>query len=150
MTRRFAGEDNFHQAVRDAFQLLETTVALTVESKTQSAPNGSESAGEVYIVPSGATGAWAGEDDNLAILKASWEFIDVSLPPIVQAYHAFVKDEGVFYVYNPSSGNWEATTSGGGGGAAISADQLLTQAQQSDPDQFDLLVDENGDVLIQA
>ncbi len=55
--------------------------------------------GERYIVPSGASGAWSGLDDNVAEYTTTWVHTTPSA-----GFATWVEDEGAYFVYNGS--NW--------------------------------------------
>ena len=55
-----------HVTHNDGMRLLDGVVQLSVLSRAQTAPPANPVAGDRYILPSGATGAWAGFDDSLA------------------------------------------------------------------------------------
>lgn len=59
-------------------KLLDCVVGLSIISRSLTAPHGSPSAGDRYIVATGGTGAWAGQDGKLAVYRDSaWEFYTV-------------------------------------------------------------------------
>lgn len=71
----------------------------SVLDKDLTAPPGSPSAGDRYIVASPATGAWLGQEDDIAQYNGTgWDFTTPT-----QGTTTFVEDEGVFYFYNGSS-----------------------------------------------
>ena len=55
-----------HVTHNEGMRLLDGVVQLSVLSRAQTAPPANPVAGDRYILPSGATGAWAGFDDSLA------------------------------------------------------------------------------------
>ena len=59
----------------------------------------SPSAGDRYIIPSGASGAWSGSDDSIAEYSTIWVY---TTPRAGLA--AYVEDEGAYFVYSGS--NW--------------------------------------------
>ncbi len=64
-----------HVTYNEAMRTLDGFVHPAVQSRSTAAPPGSPSAGAAYIVPSGATGAWAGKDEEVAIYgDGVWEF----------------------------------------------------------------------------
>lgn len=66
-----------------------------VLDKDLTAPPGGESKGDRYIVGASATGAWSGEDGNIATYNGSgWDFTDKK-----EGMKAYVKDEDVVYEY---------------------------------------------------
>jgi len=68
----------------------------SVKDKDLTAPPGSPSTGDRYIVAATATGAWAGQENNIAEWNGtSWDFTTVS-----EGMATWVEDEDVVYVYN--------------------------------------------------
>lgn len=66
-----------------------------VKDKDLTAPPGGEAEGDRYIVAAGATGLWAGKDENIATYSGgSWVFT----APIA-GMTSFVIDEGKLYGY---------------------------------------------------
>lgn len=87
----------------------------SVLDKDLTAPPGSEAYGDAYIVGAGATGAWAGHSEKIAIYTSrDWKFI---LPRIGQI--VYVEDEDAYYHYDVA-GNWV----GGFGDSALSANSV--------------------------
>lgn len=74
------GEQNYAELLR-LFRAIDTLVQAHVKSATLATPPTTPSEGDTYIVPAGATGAWAGKDTQLARWTArsaavtpQWEF----------------------------------------------------------------------------
>lgn len=66
-----------HVTHNEALQALDVLVQPLVESRTLATPPASPLAGEAYLVPAGATGAWAGHADEIAAWSAgAWLFLD--------------------------------------------------------------------------
>ena len=64
---------------------------------------GSPNSGDAYIVATGGTGDWVGQDSSIAIYDdGSWIFIT---PP--NGYGIFIIDESVWSIYKSGSG-WSA------------------------------------------
>lgn len=81
-----------------------TTPHITTKSATISAPPGSPGLGDLYLVPVGATGAWAGHDGQLAQWDgAAWTFATAPARSIVR-----VAD--TLEVLQLASGLWVAWT----------------------------------------
>lgn len=147
--RRFANEDVFRERLRDSFETLELLIGLTIQSRSQSSPTGSENQGEVYIVASGGSGAWAGEDGNLAIKDAgSWTFFRPGAAALEQALEGYIVDENTFVVWDPENSEW--VDAGGAGGSAVShgAEDILVQ--ETSDGVFEILFQEDGTVLVQG
>ena len=75
-----------------------------VKDKDLTAPPGSPSTGDRYIVASVASGAWTGEEDNIAEwMGSSWSF---DTPEA--GWAVWIDDESEIYVFNGSSWNQES------------------------------------------
>lgn len=94
---------------------MRTLDALTqarVVDKDLTAPPGSPTAGVMYIVAAGATGAWAGQAGKLALwqvgddLASAWLFITPKA-----GWRVYVIDEAVRYEYTGAA--WAALTADG-------------------------------------
>ena len=71
----------------------------SVKDKDLSAPPGAPSTGDRYIVASGGSGAWSGEDDNIAEWSGSaWGFVAST-----EGFACWVDDEDVVYIFNGSA-----------------------------------------------
>lgn len=77
-------------------------VAYAVLSRDSVDP-GSPSIGDAYLVNVASTGAFAGEDNNVAVYTArGWEFIDFGIGRLI-----YVEDEDVYY-RRKTDGSWSA------------------------------------------
>lgn len=66
-----------HITHNEAIQTLDMLVQPSVESRVLAAPPSAPIEGEAWLVPSGATGAWAGHADEIAAFAAgAWRFLD--------------------------------------------------------------------------
>ena len=75
-------------------------------------PPGSPADGDCYLVAASATGAWAGQDGQIAFrLSTAWEFITPS-----EGMAAWVNDEDIAIVFDGSA--WGTLSTGGGGGGS--------------------------------
>lgn len=104
---------------------LDALVQTEVLDMNLTAPPGSPVDGELHIVNSPATGAWVGEENNLAQYVGEGDF-----------WRFYTAGEEVFWLLNRANGtmyfwdvsnspaNWEAITGGGGGGGGPSALQV--------------------------
>ena len=68
---------------------------LSASTDIPGAPN----YGDRYIIPSGASGAWSGLDDDIAEYTTTWGYVTPSA-----GFSAWVEDVGAWYVYSGS--NW--------------------------------------------
>jgi len=73
----------------------------SVIDKDLTAPPGSPSVGDRYIVATGATGAWSGHDDDIAEWTGSaWSFATPN-----EGWTVWVEDEDLIYVYDGAAWN---------------------------------------------
>lgn len=88
-------------------QMLEQALGWRVESELAAPPGSIPAAGTLYIVGASATGAWAGEDGNVARSTGSaWQFIDA-----VEGMTVFDKTRG--YNVSYKNGSWLSDLSAG-------------------------------------
>lgn len=79
----------------EALAKLDTLAHLTILDRDLSAPPGSPSEGEAYLVGGGASGAWAGQGGNIAAYAdGAWSFYAPFLGLL-----AFIADEETLAVY---------------------------------------------------
>jgi hypothetical protein len=94
-----AAQAQKHVTHNEALRLLDGLVQMSVKDRELTAPPASPNDGDRYIVASGATGAWAGWDLNIALwTDGAW----LRLPPRA-GWRAWVEDEGLLLVYNGSA-----------------------------------------------
>lgn len=102
-----ASQAQKHVTHNEALRLLDGLVQLAVEDRDITAPPGSPGDGDCWIVASGATGAWAGWDDDIAMWSdGSWYRLAART-----GFRAWVKDEAQLVVL--ASGGWAALGAGG-------------------------------------
>ena len=88
-----------HITHNDALRILDSLVQLAVLTRTLTAPPGSPSDGERWIVKPTATGAWAGHDNEVAAWQdGAWIF---STPQT--GWLAYIVDEGALLAWNGSA-----------------------------------------------
>jgi hypothetical protein len=88
-----------HVTHNDALRLLDTLVQLAVLDRDLTAPPGSPTEGQRWIVKTGATGAWAGHVNAIAAWQdGAWQF---SAPKL--GWVAFVVDEATLVVWSGSA-----------------------------------------------
>lgn len=88
--------------VNDAVKLIDAILNTGVIDKDLTTPPGSPATGDVYIPATGATGAWAGKDNQIAWYDASWRFL---VPK--EGLTLWVKDEDKLYSYSGTA--WVST-----------------------------------------
>lgn len=99
-----AAQAQKHVTHNEALRILDGVVQLSVKDRDLTAPPGSPTDGDRYIVGSGATGDWAGCDLNVALLTdGAW----LRLPPRA-GWLAWIEDEALLLVYNGAG--WIGTT----------------------------------------
>lgn len=89
-----------HITHNEAIQALDALVQPVVESRQLMAPPAAPLAGESYLVPAGATGAWSGHADEIAAWQSeAWHFHDPA-----PGWQVWVKAEQSLCVFQ--SGAW--------------------------------------------
>lgn len=95
-----AAQAQKHVTHNEALRSLDGVVQLSVLDRDLTSPPGSPADGDRYIVASGATGAWAGKDLNIAFRQdGAWKFLTPR-----EGWRSWVEDEGVELIYDNS--NW--------------------------------------------
>ncbi len=90
-----ASQAQKHVTHNEAIRLLDAVVMLSVIDKDLTVPPGSPAAGDRYIVGPSSTGAWAGEDDNIAAFQnGGWLFYTPK-----EGWKAWVVDESKEYQF---------------------------------------------------
>jgi hypothetical protein len=80
-----ANQYNPETVINNNYKLLDCLVHLAVESDSITTPPAA-SDGQSWIVPSGATGVWAGKSGNIAYYYNGWNYIVPSI-----GYWAYIK-----------------------------------------------------------
>lgn len=97
-----------HVTFNESMLALDILVHLSVIDRDLTAPPGSPSDGDTYIVASGATGLWSGKDFNIAAwINGAWKFF-----PPKEGWSAWIEDENVQKVWNGSSWGFPFAASG--------------------------------------
>ncbi|MEM1102961.1 MAG: DUF2793 domain-containing protein [Pseudomonadota bacterium] len=131
-----AAQAQKHVTVNESLRKLDALVQLSVVSRTLTAPPPSPVEGARYLAPAGATGAWAGRDNEIAAYQdGAWAFF----PPRA-GWRLYSEADDADYVYDGAA--WRAGVPGGllagdtaGGGfraMALSEDHTLAAAAFSD------------------
>jgi len=96
------GQAQKHVTHNEAIRALDAIVQLAVIDRVTKAPPPGASAGDRYLVPDGATGAWAGYSGHVAALQdGAWAFF---LPKA--GWRVWVLDEAVLLVFDGAA--WTA------------------------------------------
>ena len=104
-----AGQAMKHITHNEALMRLDALVQASVEASTLTAPPASPLAGEAWIVPTGATGAWAGHTAEIVAWQAgAWTFYDPA-----PGWQVFDKATGTLRIF--SGADWIAVAATGAG-----------------------------------
>lgn len=110
-----AAQAQKHVTHNDAIRRLDALVQPRLESLTVTTPPSAPGEGQCWLVPSGATGAWAGQAGRIAAYEAgAWDFFD--LPTGLLAYVADVRRVLLF-----DGTRWVSPLAASAHGAAIEA-----------------------------
>lgn len=135
-----------------ALNVIDALLQIGVIDMDLTAPPGSPVDGALHIVAAGATGAWAGEDNNLARYVAEgtfWQFYEAG----TQVKYLLNQADGGFYKYDsgwvlaaglsdaPSDGTtygrkdglWEPISAGGGASVGVQYTADTGSTADSDP-----------------
>lgn len=105
-------QNNKYVTHNDALRVLDALVQTAVEDKDLTTPPASPTDGNLYIVNAdggspGATGDWAGHDEDIAqYYDSAWNFFTP-----FEGLKVWVKDEDAAYIYN---GGWLTESSASG------------------------------------
>ena len=89
-----------HITHNEAIQALDALVQPAIESRTLTTPPATPLAGEAWIVPAAATGAWSGHTDEIvAFQSGAWSFHDPA-----PGWQVYVKADKTQYVFD--AGAW--------------------------------------------
>lgn len=124
-----------HVTHNEAVRLLDLMVQLSVKARGLSNPPVSPVLGDRYIVPAGASGAWAGQTGNIALFETGiWQFFT----PLA-GWQAYVVADAAMAVYNGTT--WLALSDGplsvGQLGVSATADATNRLAVSSAASLFD-------------
>jgi hypothetical protein len=114
-----------HVTHNEALRILDAVIQIGVLDADQTAPPPTPAEGDRHIVASGATGAWAGHADAVAIFEdGAWRFLTPKL-----GWCAWCDADGVLLVFDGAA--WAGV--GGGGTMSGSVAQLGINDVASDP-----------------
>ncbi len=95
-----AGQSQKHVTLNEALLRLDGLVQIRALSRAVASPPGSAVAGDAYLVPAGASGAWSGQTGKVARFQdGGW----VLLTP-AEGWLVWVQDEALFLVHRPGHG----------------------------------------------
>jgi len=99
-----ASQAQKHVTHNEALLILDAIVHLSVLDRDLTEPPGSPADGARYLIGSGATGAWAAKDLNIAVWQSGAWYIYVPRP----GWTTYVEDEGLSLTYDGVS--WGAVS----------------------------------------
>ena len=131
-----AAQAQKHVTVNETFRRLDALTHLAVASRGLATPPAVPGDGERYLVPAGATDAWAGQDGRIAAYQdGAWVFFSAKT-----GWRLYVADENIALLYSGAA--WAGEPAGGfvasdPAGAAtkfaiLSEDHTLSLAGTSD------------------
>ena len=97
------GESNWKNGMDENLLKLGAFVGLGVIDRNLTAPPGGESDGDIYIPAATATGAWSGQENNIAIFRTSLAGYQFYAPGAARIL-VYIEDEAVLSVWNGT--NW--------------------------------------------
>jgi hypothetical protein len=124
-----AGQALKHITHNEALERLDALVQPIVQSRSLATPPTTPLPGEAWIVPSAATGAWAGHADEIAAFQSgAWRFYDPA-----EGWQVFDRDSAALLIH--SGGHWVPVAAPGAGlpqlGVNTSADSTNRLAVSS-------------------
>lgn len=91
-----ASQAQKHVTVNEAFARLDGLVQMIIASRNINVPPTAPAEGQVWAVPTGASGAWGGQAGRLAIfVNGGWVFATPA-----RGWRAFVTDESLWVVHD--------------------------------------------------
>ncbi|MFK7945713.1 MAG: DUF2793 domain-containing protein [Paracoccaceae bacterium] len=113
-----AAQAQKHVTLNEALVRADALASARVESRSLNTPPGAAQDGEAYIVGTGATGEWVGQEGDLALsLNGGWDFVTPWSGCTV-----WIEAERSHVVYD--DGAWVAGRSGGGANGAVSLTRI--------------------------
>lgn len=150
---------NWYDEVRRMLRGLDGLVQANVKDKDLTAPPGSPSDGDCYIVGGSATGDWDTHDDDIArysSVETEWEFFTPN-----EGWVVYVQDENLRYLYDGSSWSSIAEVSnaikdvalpfiidGGGSAIATGVKGFIEIPYAGTIQSVRLLADQSGSIVI--
>jgi len=136
-----SAQNQKYLTVNSALERLDVLVNLTVFNRTVTAPPGSPSAGHRYIVASPATGAFTGQEGNIAAyIGSNWIFFTPS-----EGWRAYDQGANQFIIWNGSA--WVLA---GLSSSALSDGSVTLLGVGATPDTTNRLSVESPGVLFDA
>ncbi len=112
-----AAQAQKHVTHNEAIRVLDAIVQLSVLDRNLTAPPGTPSDGDCYLVAAGSTGDWAGHDQEVAAYQdGAWAYYTPQ-----EGWFAWIADEDVAVAYDGAA--WISI--GGGGGGSVNPTPLV-------------------------
>ena len=113
-----AAQAQKHVTHNEALRVLDAVVMLAVEDRDLAVPPVSPAEGDRYLVASGASGAWAGQDGKIAARQdGAWAFASPR-----EGWRLWVADEDILLVFDGAAWIGAATQNAALMGVATTAD----------------------------
>jgi hypothetical protein len=93
-----SGQDGAETTVNGDLNLIDVLLQGSVKDRDLTAPPGSESDGDAYLIASGATGAWSGKDGQVAYYFSGYYYRTPT-----EGWRLWVDDEDKFLIYTGSA-----------------------------------------------
>ena len=122
-----AAQAQKHVTHNEALRALDAVVMLAVLDRDLASPPGSPSDGDRYIISSGATGAWSGQDGKIA----AWQDGAWSFHAAQEGWRAWIADEDILLVFNGAAWIGAATQNAALVGVNTTADSTNRLAVSS-------------------
>lgn len=94
-------------AINEGFQRVDALMNTGAISRVLTTPPASPANGDLYIIPSGATGVWGGQTGKMAFYHSNWGWVFTTPREGMQLW---VNNEDVMYVFNGSA--WVLASAG--------------------------------------
>ena len=136
-----AAQAQKHVTHNEALRALDAVVQLMVLDNDLSAPPGAPPEGARYIVAAGASGAWTGQEGQIAAFQdGAWAFYSPR-----EEWLAWVADEAAAYVWTGSA--WSTLGAGGGGISDLVEDASPQLGGDLDANGFDISFADGSGIL---
>lgn len=100
------GDNGWTSQHNTNWDAIDALMQCTVKSASTTTPPGSPANGDAYIIPSGATGAWASQTGKIAAwIRSAWQFFTPK-----NGWEAYVQDVYSIYIYTGTA--WITTKRG--------------------------------------
>tara|TARA_Y100000310_G_scaffold152446_1_gene151929 strand:- start:287 stop:913 length:627 start_codon:yes stop_codon:yes gene_type:complete len=98
LTHLVEGQTSAELTLNDSINKLDAVIHLSVKDRDLTAPPGSPTEGDRYLVKATGTGDWASQDGNVAVYLTGWSFLTPK-----EGWTIWVDDEDVSLRYTGSA-----------------------------------------------